>query len=211
MAPYDVHTVRTQIFGDALENVDSKAGERLSGIVGAGGDPWPPADLSKERPARETFLGPLTPHTYDEARVMDQVRYLSRTANKDSRTATRWTIVIYVAGAATAFLLAVSWRVEWADWAKTTAGVGAGLLAAVFSWREYKQWDASAASYRRTLLTLRAYRARWQAMPPHERDSPAALMWYAERVEDALAAENADWERAVKQAQQTLFDRYRGR
>jgi hypothetical protein len=206
--PYDSADVKAHLFTETLEKVDARAGDRLSKVTDEQEDAWSPKKLWERIPAEDTLLGPLTPRVYDEVRVQHQLRFLSKEADATSTRAGRWTIAVYVAAALTAFFLAVSWRDGWAG---TVTGVIASILAAAFSWREYQQWDAKAGSYRRTVLALRANRARWLAMRPDEQDSPEALTWYAQGVEDALAAENADWERAVKQAQHTLFDRYRGK
>lgn len=170
--------------------------------------PWPPKELDSRIPVADSLVGPLDALSYDEARVLDQLTFMQRAASTTERTATRLATAMFVAAAATALLVAVSWRSEGVGF---LAAVSASFAAAFVSWREHEQRDARVDTIRSTAAAVRSARAQWQAVPADYRNHSSHLASYVAAVEDALAAEGSDWERALRQAQQSFFDRYKGR
>jgi hypothetical protein len=207
--PYDSEGLAGSLLSESLKQVDDRAGGRLAeDIERAASSAWSPRDLSDRVPVIDSLLGPLTPSVYDEARALQQADFLSSAADGTAGRARKLTLAIYTFGGLAAFFLAASWR---ENWAAAFAGGSASLLAAVLSWREYRQWDARAKDYRSTVLAIRATRAQWLSYAGVTRESENTLKWYVTSVETSLGAENADWERALRQAHQGIFDRYRGK
>ena len=201
-------TARTGL-GAALHEIDRRTGGRLllapSRPLGAS-DHWPPPHLWDRIHHRDCLLGPLTPDLYDGARVLDQLQHFERSAQDFDRKATWLAALIFVAAGIAAFLLALSWRDP--DFA-AAAAVPATLAAALVSWREYRQRDARVDAMLSTYVAVREARGRWLALPSNDREAPDALRAYANEVEEALAAEGADWERGLRIAHQNLGDRHR--
>lgn len=206
--PYHDANLARALFAESLKQFDDKTGGRIAKDVGqTTSHVWSPQELHPRVPLVDTLLSRLRPSAYDEARAVDQLKFLSRAAQEAGDEALRWTLAIYVFAAVSVFFMAVSWRESWAS---AVLGISATVLAAFLSWREYQQWDARAASFRSAVLAIRAARAQWLSHPVATRESLETLTWYVESVEMALAVENADWDRALRQAQRGFFDRYRG-
>ncbi|WP_097183994.1 DUF4231 domain-containing protein [Blastococcus haudaquaticus] len=196
------------LLGEALSAVDLKTGGRSTTSSG-GGPPsvvWPPRSLCARIPPADSLLGPLSPPSYDEARVVDQLSFLEHAVRQTEREATRLALALFTVGGGAAFLLAISWR-----WEDVTAGAAAltGVAAALLSWREYSQREARAEAMRMTCVAVRSARARWLALPSEARSATAQLANYVAEVEEALATEGSAWERSLHQAQQGFLDRYK--
>jgi len=100
----------------------------------------------------------------------------------------------------------VSWR---SPGLTVYAAVPASVVAALVSWREYRQRDARVDAMLTTCVAVREAFARWQSLGGTERDSQEALPTFVHEVEEALATEGTDWERGLRLAHQNFADRHR--
>ena len=196
-------------FAESLAGIDARAGRRIIGKRGVR-HPWPPADL--EPPTidpTDELLNPLTAQTYDSARVLPQLAYLDDASARRKMFGMRWMIAASVAGIVTTAALALSWR-DGFEVANAIASAAAVATAVAVSWRQYARFEEDAEALRATALEVSAIRARWMSLPPEEHSSAEAVAEYASKVEEALAVENGEWERSVRQAQASFFDRQGG-
>jgi hypothetical protein len=70
---------------------------------------------------------------------------------------------------------------------------------------EHLQRDTAAEAYGTSVTVVSAVRSRWLAVPSSTRSDRTEVARYVEEVEDALAVENAGWERSLSQAQSAFL------
>lgn len=197
------------VLAEALHEIDRRTNGRLLlaplDAPGRAGT-WPPPHLWGRIPASDCLLGQLTAGVYDSARVIDQLEHYERAARDFERRATRLAAGIFVTAGIAAFLLALSWR---SPGLLVYAAVPASVVAALVSWREYRQRDARVDAMLTTCVAVREARGRWLSRDASDRNTQEALTAFVTEVEDALATEGNDWERGLRLAQQSFTDRHR--
>jgi hypothetical protein len=207
-ATYAHQAAPRAVFAEALATVDTATHGRslapFTGQAGASGI-WPPTSLWMRIDNCDSLVGPLSASTYDRARVLDQLEHFQERAGDLDRKATLVAVAVFGLAGIAAFFLGISWR--WPGLA-ALAAVFAALAAAFVSWREYKQRDARTDAMLSTCVALRSARGRWLALPVGVRENPDRLSIFVGEVEDALAAESADWERGLRRAYQNFAGRY---
>ena len=166
---------------------------------------WPPSRLTTRIPPVDRLLGVMSAQDYDRARALNQLRYLEDAVRGLERWSVLSAVVLFGTAALATVLFTLSWR--WSFLAACSA-VAVSLVAALASWREYRQRDARADAMLDNGVAIRA-RATWLNAPGEERETPEVLESYVRHVETALDTEALDWERGLRQAASGFTDRFR--
>lgn len=140
-------------------------------------------------------LRPLTPNSYLEIRVRDQIGYYHRRV----RRLNRWRNVLQfvaIAAGATGAILAAANQEAW-------IGLTAGLSAAALAYLGLLQIDNTIVTYNQTASRLTLLDRGWQARDPAEQADPVAFDRLVTDCEMALGIELSGW---VQQMNDTLQD-----
>lgn len=190
-------TDRQANFASMLSTIDSGADLLSKGDPSRLSAPWPPDKLKKRIPLNDNLTGELTSEMYDVARAQNQLRYFEKSTKQLSSSSFWWAVGLYVFAGCSAFALTLSWRETWESVMLIPAAVSASFVAALISWREYRQDDQQVTTSLLTTTAVRAARTRWLANSPR---TPDSLPNFASEVEAALSAEGSEWTRRIKQA-----------
>lgn len=154
----------------------------------------PPAPSAAEIEANYTEL---TPQQYLDTRLVDQISWYYRKTRQFDQQWQFLQWLIYVLGGVGTFLAAIGVEV----W----IAVSNALAAALVSFLEFRQLDATLTSYNQTAVNLENVLCWWHALSPADRNLPDNFNKLVENTEAVIQAESTGWVQEMRDALAGLY------